>query len=115
MSWNQIHQPSHLQALCLVSKTVSSVATQFLYRNLVLDFPSLTAACEREISVFDAALMSDGLRFVKTLKVGPIRGKTVALFDHLMSRFQDHSLVNFEWDPDEPPLNSQLRYIWDHQ
>ena len=94
---------------------MSSVATQFLYRNLVLDFPYLTAACEREVSVFDAVLMSDGLRFVKTLKVGPIRGKTVALFDHLMSRFQDHSLVNFEWDPDEPPLNSQLRYIWDHQ
>ena len=112
---DQIHQPSQLQALCLVSKAVSSVATQFLYRNLVLDFPCLTAACEKEVNVFDAVLMSDGLRFVKTLKVGPIRGKTVALFDHLMTRLQDHSLVNFEWDPDEPPLNSQLRYIWGHQ
>ena len=94
---------------------MSSVATQFLYRDLVLDFPYLTDACGKEANVFDAVLMSDGLRFVKTLKVGPIRGKTVVIFDHLMSRFQDHSLVNFEWDPDEPPLNSQLRYIWDHQ
>lgn len=94
---------------------MSSVATQFLYRNLLLDFPYLTAACEKEVDVFDAVLMSDGLRFVKTLKVGPIRGKMVELFDHLMSRFQDHSLVSFEWNPGQPPLNSQLRYIWDHQ
>lgn len=94
---------------------MSSIATQFLYRNLALEFPFLKAADEKEVNVFDAILTSDGLRFVKTLKVGPIRGKMVALFDRLMSRFQDHSLVNFEWDPDEPPLNSQLRYIWDHQ
>ena len=94
---------------------MSSVATQLLYRNLVLDFPYLTPADEKEVDVFGAVLMSDGLRFVKTLKVGPIRGKTVAFFDRLMRQFQDHSLVNFEWDPDEPPSNSQLRYIWDHQ
>ena len=94
---------------------MSSVATQFLYRNLVLDFPYLTAADEKEVDVFGAVLMSDGLRFVKTLKVGPIRGKTVAFFDRLIRQFQDHSLVNFEWDPDKPPFNSQLHYIWDHQ
>ena len=59
--------------------------------------------------------MSDGLRFVKTLKVGPIKGKMFALFDRLISRLQDHSLVNFEWDARWPPPDSQLLYIWAHQ
>lgn len=30
----QIHQPSNIKALCLTSKTVSAVATRFLYRDL---------------------------------------------------------------------------------
>ena len=94
---------------------MSSVATQFLYRNLVLDIPSDTAAFEKERNAVEAVLMSDGLRFVKTLKVGLIKGKMVALFDRLISRLQDHSLVDFEWDAVGPPLNSQLLYIWDHQ
>ena len=107
----QIHQPSHLKTLCLVSKTVSSIATQFLYRNLVLDNLNEECAQKEMLDVVKA----DGLRFVKTLKVGPITGKMVTLFDHLIFKLQDHSLTNFEWDEYGPPFNPQLVYVWDHQ
>lgn len=55
------------------------------------------------------------LRYVKTLKIGAIEGRMVAIFYCLISRLQDHSLVHFEWDSDRAPLNSQLAYIWDHK
>lgn len=59
--------------------------------------------------------MCDGLRFVKTLRIGPMKPEMIELFDRLISRLRDHSLVDFKWDIDDPPLNSQLVYIWDHQ
>lgn len=94
---------------------MSSIATQFLYRDLVLDFPIFSAGGEHVVKAFDSILTSDGLRFVKKLKVGPIRGKIITFFDGLISRLQDHSLTNFEWDANEPPPHTQLRYIWEHQ
>lgn len=69
------------------SKTVPSIATQFLYRNLVLDNLNEECAQKEKLDVVKA----DGLRFVKTLKVGPITGKMVTLFDHLIFKLQDHS------------------------
>lgn len=67
--------------------------------------------------------MCDGLKFVKTFEIGPLGGlsigplmrKILALFDHLISRLQDHSLLDFKWDACYPPLDSQLTYIWEHQ
>ena len=59
--------------------------------------------------------MCDGLKFVKTLKVVPIKDRMVTVFDRLISRLRDHFLVDFEWDALEPPLDSQLLYIWNHQ
>lgn len=109
----QIHQPSHLKALCLVSKTVSSVATQFLFCDLKLDSPHYDRG--KMINAFEAVVMCDGLRFVKTLKIGPIKGEMISLLDRLIFRLPDHSLLNFEWDAGAPPLSSQLAYIWDHQ
>ncbi len=96
---------------------MSSVASQFLFRDLELNIPSYhhNDALEKMLSTFEAVTMCDGLKFVKTLKVGPIEGKMIELFDRLISRLQDHSLVNFEWDAGAPPLNSQLAYIWGHQ
>ena len=67
------------------------------------------------LKALEAVSMCDGLRFVKTLKIGPMKPEMVALFDRLISRLQDHSLVDFKWDAGEPPLNSQLAHIWDHQ
>ncbi|MCJ1344273.1 hypothetical protein MMC31_002476 [Peltigera leucophlebia] len=110
-----IHQPSHLYALCLVSKNLSSVATQFLYRDLVLDIPCDESARDAKLDLVQAVSMCDGLRYVRSLKVGPLEGRMVAIFDHLISRLQDHSLVYFGWDCDNPPLDSQLSYIWEHQ
>lgn len=63
-----------------------------------MDFPLVTAAGEKNVDIFDAVLMTDGLKFLKTLRVGSIWGKRVAFFDRLMSQFQDHSSVDFEWD-----------------
>lgn len=95
---------------------MSSVATKFLFRDLELDIPyDDNDALEEMLSTFEAVAMCDGLRFVKTLKVGRIEGKMIALFDRLIFRLPDHSLKNFEWDAGAPPLNSQLAYIWDHQ
>lgn len=94
---------------------MSSVATQFLYRDLVLDFLFNTGAPEDILEVFEAVTMCDGLRFVKTLRIGPIGPEMVALFGRLISRLQDHSLVAFTWDECQPPLDSQLLYIWEHQ
>ncbi len=110
----KIHQPSHLKALCLVSKTVSSVATQFLFCDLELDF-TYYGKDEKMLNAFEAVAMCDGLRFVKTLKIGPIKEKMLSLFDRLIFRLPDHSLLNFEWSAGVPPLNSQRAYIWDHQ
>lgn len=67
------------------------------------------------VDLVEAVSMCDRLRYVKTLKIGAIEGRMVAIFDCLISRLQDHSLVNFEWDSDRAPLNSQLAYIWDRQ
>ncbi|MCJ1344141.1 hypothetical protein MMC31_002344 [Peltigera leucophlebia] len=106
-----IHRPSHLQTLCLVSKAMSSIATQFLYRDLVLDHASDKYAQEEMLDV----VKSDGLRFVKTLRVGPMMPILVAPFNHVIAKLQDHSLINFEWDSFLPPLDSQLAFIWDHQ
>lgn len=112
----QIHKPSHLQALCLVSKTMSFVASQFLFCDLELCFTyNNKDDHEKMLTAFEAVAMCDGLRFVKTLKVGPIKEKMISLLDRLIFRLPDHSLLNFEWDAGAPPLNSQLTYIWDHQ
>lgn len=73
-----------------------------------------------------AVSMCDGLKFVKILKIErlcgrytPFKGRFVreilALFDHLITRLQDHSLLEFKWCPDNPPLDSQVTYIWEHQ
>lgn len=94
---------------------MSSVATQFLYRDLVLDFPYYTGAPEDLLELIEAVTMCDGLRFVKTLQIGPIRQKMLSLFGRLISRLQDHSLLAFKWDYRHPPLDSQLLYIWEHQ
>lgn len=96
---------------------MSSVATQFLFHDLELNVPSYydNDALEKMVSTFEAVTMCDGLKFVKTLKVGPVEGKVIAIFDRLISRLQDNSLVNFEWDSGAPPLNSQLTYVWGHQ
>lgn len=95
---------------------MSSVATQFLFCDLELDFEYYDKDDrEQKLNAFEAVAMCDGLRFVKRLKVGPIKGKMFPLFDRLIFRLPDHSLLDFEWDADAPPLNSQLAYIWDHQ
>lgn len=44
-----------------------------------------------------------------------MKPEMVELFDRLISRLRDHSLLDFKWDTGEPPLNSQQVYIWDHQ
>lgn len=92
---------------------MSSVATQFLFCDLELDF-TYNRKDDRE-NKLNAVAMCDGLRFVKRLKVGPIKGKMISLFDRLIFRLPDHSLLDFEWDAGAPPLNSQLAYSWDHQ
>lgn len=71
--------------------------------------------CEKKLDKFEAVSKCEGLKYFKTLKVGPIKGKIVAIFDRLIFRLQDQSLVNFEWNAVEPPLSSQLLHIWDHQ
>lgn len=111
----QIHQPSHLKNLCLVSKTVSSIATQLLYRDLVLDIPPGKNDRKKILNVVEAVSKCDALRYVQKLKVGPIQGRMFTLFDRLMSRLQDDSLINFEWDAEAPPLNLQVVYLWEHQ
>lgn len=94
---------------------MSSVATQSLYRDLVLHMSYNKDALEYILKVLEAVSMCEGLRFVKTLKIGPMKPEMVELFDRLISRLRDHSLVDFKWDAGEPPLNSQLVYIWEHQ
>lgn len=95
---------------------MSLVASQFLFRDLELGF-TYDDKDDREkmLTAFKAVAICDGLRFVKKLKVGPIKGKMISLFDRLIFRLPDHSLLNFEWDAGVLPLNSQLAYIWDHQ
>lgn len=94
---------------------MSSVATRFLYRDLVLHVSYNKDALEYTLKVLEAVSMCEGLRFVRTLKIGPMKPEMVELFDRLISRLRDHSLLDFKWDAGEPPLNSQLLYIWDHQ
>lgn len=94
---------------------MSSIATQFLYRDLVLDIPPEKDHREVMLNVVEVVSKCDALRYVQTLKVGPIKGRMVKLFDRLISQLQDNSLLNFEWDPEEPPPNSQLVYLWQHQ
>lgn len=36
-------------------------------------------------------------------------------FDLLISRLEDHSLLGFEWDTNNPPIPAQLAYLWNHQ
>lgn len=110
-----MHQPSHLKVLCLTSKTISAVATEFLYYDLILDIACNESARKHMLNIVKAVSMCNGLRFVKTLKVGPIKGEMVNHFHTLISRLKDHSLLNFQWDIHEPPLNSQLAYLWNHQ
>ncbi len=94
---------------------MSSVATPFLFCDLELGFTSYYDEDEKMLSAFEAVAMCDGLSFVKTLKIGPIKEKMLSRFDRLIFRLPDDSLLNFEWDAAAPPLNSQLAYIWDHQ
>lgn len=94
---------------------MSSIATPFLYRNLVLDFSYDTYTYADILELFEAVIMCEGLRFVKTLQIGRLSGKMVAFFGRLISRLQDHSLLSFKWSQGCPPLDSQLLYIWEHQ
>lgn len=94
---------------------MSSVATQFLYSDLVLHISYNKDALEYILKILEAVSMCEGLRFVKTLKIGPMKPEMVEHFGRLISRLRDHSLVDFKWDAGEPPLDSQLVYIWDHQ
>lgn len=110
-----MYQPSTLNALCLTSKTISAIATELLYRNLVLDTVCKPSMRRDILNLLKAVSMSNGLKFVKTLKIGPIKDDMINLFGLLISRLKDHSLLSFEWDTNNPPIPAQLRYLWDHQ
>lgn len=86
-----------------------------LYRDLVLDIPPGKNDRKKILNVVEAVSKCDALRYVQKLKVGPIQGRMFTLFDRLMSRLQDDSLINFEWDAEAPPLNLQVVYLWEHQ
>lgn len=61
----KIKRPTDLKALCLVSKDISEVATEHLYRDLC--FPYMTIEDRKR---YNSLLNSRGLKFVQSIRLG---------------------------------------------
>ncbi|KAL9581477.1 MAG: hypothetical protein Q9212_003880, partial [Teloschistes hypoglaucus] len=116
----EVRYPADLKALCLVSQHISTIATEHLYRNLVIPYDDTDKEWKRLKQVLD----SKGLKHVRTVTLGPSSYRDYTLItprslhrpvDELISRLPKHSLKSFRYGPMCRPSDQGLRDLWQRQ
>ncbi|KAI4193066.1 MAG: hypothetical protein LQ350_008485 [Teloschistes chrysophthalmus] len=116
----EVRCPADLKALCLVSQQISTIATEYLYRNLVIPYEDTDKEWDRLKQVLD----SKGLQHVRTVTLGPSSYRDYTLItprflhrpvDELISRLPKHSLKSFGYGSMGRPSEEGLRNLWQRQ
>ncbi|KAL8869497.1 MAG: hypothetical protein Q9174_004227 [Haloplaca sp. 1 TL-2023] len=112
--FEHILHPGDLKALCLVSKKVSAVATEILYRHLVLPYDENDRHWKRLARLSE----SRGLQYVRTIDTG-----FSEVFQHgfckpvgqVITKLPPNSLTRFHFGSLGRPLPEDLRHLWHTQ
>ena len=110
----QVPHPADLKALCLVSKHVSAIATQYLYRDLVLPYSDI----DRDWIDLRYLLKSRGLQYVQSLFVDSSNINTYGFckpLNQLLRKLPLKSLTRFRYGTLGQPTDEGLRYLLQHQ
>lgn len=121
---NHFSRPSHIKALCRVSKEVSDIATPRLYNRVDLTWMGggRNNSKEQEDTLLAriSSLLSapSNLQFIRILNIGCFGPQTTKAIDALLPQLKENGLIEFNfWDnPDNFfPTPEQICLLWSRQ